>query len=147
MKFFGRRKNQIIDPTLSPELQNYTKSERRERLGIVWLVGIMSLVISLILMAILFFGGRWIYRKMSRANDSSTVQVNTDEESKNDTDTKTSDKIRESNESRLDDPTANDNQTDNQSADASTSTITQPITGDQSTDTSNLPNTGPEFDL
>lgn len=56
---FNRRKNQSSVPD---EIQEYYQSERRERTGIAWLLALGTLIVTVILAVILFFGGRWIYR-------------------------------------------------------------------------------------
>lgn len=50
---------------MPPEVQAYAASEHREQMGIAWLVGIVSLVISTLVLISLFFGGRWVYRKIA----------------------------------------------------------------------------------
>lgn len=64
MKLF-KRKTSINNSYMPPEVQAYAASEHRERMGMAWLVGIVSLIVSTILLVSLFFGGRWVYRKIA----------------------------------------------------------------------------------
>lgn len=144
MKLFSRRKKQNIDPALPPELQAYSRSGRRERIGIVWLVGIVSLIISLLVMALLYFGGRWIYRKIAHRGSQPTPVIITDQQNSSDTDTGKDSSDTDSEDSF-------DQDTDSEQTTTGTSNQnapqTQPVTGDQATDASSLPSTGPAFDL
>jgi len=67
MKLF-KRKTPITNPYMPPEVQAYAASEHRERMGMAWIVGIVSLIVSTILLVSLFFGGRWVYRKIAGTN-------------------------------------------------------------------------------
>ena len=58
---FNRRKKQD-QSSVPSEIQDYYQSERRERVGVAWLLALATLAITVILALILFFGGRWIYR-------------------------------------------------------------------------------------
>lgn len=144
MKLFGRRKQQNIDPMLPPELQAYSRSGRRERLGIVWLVGIVSLIISLLVMALLYFGGRWIYRKVAHRDNRPTPVIITDQDQSDDSSTSPeSDQQGGDSEVQPDDVDGPEQEANNSADGEQSAPSTQPVTGD----TSSLPNTGPEFDL
>lgn len=138
MKLFGRRKQQNVDPALPPELQAYSRSGRRERLGIVWLVGIVSVIISILVMTLLFFGGRWVYRKIAHRGNQATPVIVTDQRDANEKDTQTD---------RAQSDADSENSFDEDVDTEQTAPQTQPVTGDQSNDASALPRTGPELDL
>lgn len=73
---FNRRQRQA-DVGLPPEVHNFYKSEQRDRTNIAWLLGIGTLVATLLLAAVLFFGGRAIYRSVAgnkKANTTATTQ-------------------------------------------------------------------------
>jgi cytoskeletal protein RodZ len=72
MKLFGRNKNNVDQ--VPSEVQDYYKSERRERVGLAWLLALGTLVVTLIIAAGLFFGGRWAYRKIT-GNENKTPQT------------------------------------------------------------------------
>ena len=44
------------------EIQEYYQTERRERAGIAWLLAFGTLVVTVLLAAGIFYGGRWAYR-------------------------------------------------------------------------------------
>lgn len=72
MKLFNR-KSKSLDLGLPPEVQAYSEAERRERMGMAWLVGIVSLIVSLLILTALYFGGVWLYRKAT-GNDKPNTE-------------------------------------------------------------------------
>lgn len=48
--------------TVPAEIQEYYNAEQRERVGLAWIIAIVSLVVSLAVIFGIFFGGRYIYR-------------------------------------------------------------------------------------
>lgn len=54
------------------EIQDYYQAERRERTGVAWLMATGTLIVTILLAVGLFFGGRWIYRKV-KGNDSQQI--------------------------------------------------------------------------
>ncbi len=125
---FKRKKAKITTKTTVPtEVQDYYESSRRERKGIAWLLGIAVLVVTILLAFLLFFGGRWLYRKATNKHTvkkpSTTQQVSskpTAEKPKPSTTTDTN-------------PT--------------TTTTTTPPTPTPGTGSTPLPRTGPDLDL
>lgn len=77
MKLFSRKPN--VDPSLPPEIQAYAQAEHRERMGMAWLVGLVSLVITVLVLAVLFFGGRWVYRKVTGTEPQKTDTTQTED--------------------------------------------------------------------
>jgi hypothetical protein len=71
MKLFGRDKNNL--ESVPSEVQDYYRSERRERTGLAWLLALGTLVVTLIIAAGLFFGGRWAYRKVTHTDRRPSV--------------------------------------------------------------------------
>lgn len=69
---------------LPDEVQEYYQSGKRERVGVAWLLGIGTLCITLILAMALFFGGRWVYRKIANRNDkpNTTSQIGQNNQNK-----------------------------------------------------------------
>jgi len=72
MKLFNRKKTIVNDPSIPPEVQAYSQAEHRERMGVAWLVGVVSLVLFTFILAGLFFGGRWMYQTIAGTNNSDT---------------------------------------------------------------------------
>lgn len=74
MKLFNRKQ----DKTTIPELQEYYDNQRSNRSGMAWLMALASLLITIGVLSGLFFGGRWVYRKIAdRNDDKATEQVTT----------------------------------------------------------------------
>lgn len=76
---FRRNKDVSAVPA---EIQDYYQSERRDRTGIAWLLALGTLIVTIGLATLLFFGGRWAYRAIVNNDDTSEV-AQTDEESEN----------------------------------------------------------------
>lgn len=80
MKWPFSRNNNVDN--VPQEIQEYYQSERRERTGVAWLLALGTLLVTVALATALFFGGRWVYRKVvdrGNGNDnggSSQVQQN-----------------------------------------------------------------------
>jgi cytoskeletal protein RodZ len=137
MKLFNRRKK-VIDTNIPPEVQAYSQAEHRERMGVAWLVGVVSLVLTIFVLAGLFFGGRWLYRAIAGPtnNESQTQttdkeQTSEDKQQANDENTSTSKPENDS--------TAPSNNTP-QAVPATPTPATTPTTGPS------IPRTGPDSD-
>lgn len=76
MAIFDRfkRKQKVVLPE---EVNEYYQSQRRERVSVAIILGVVALVVTLLIAAGLFFGGRYIYRKISgtEVEKPATVQV------------------------------------------------------------------------
>lgn len=133
MKLFSRRTP--ADSVLPPEIQAYAVAEQRERRGMAWIVGILSLLTTLLILAVLFIGGRWVYRKVTlQDNRPSTVTRETESKPKQQP-TK---------------PSAGTTDTSDSGASSTSQPVqapaqTQPATGDNGAET--LVRTGPDVDL
>ncbi len=64
---FNRQKADQSKPNVPTEVQEYYQAERRERMGLAWLVAFLTLMVTIAVVLGLFVGGRWVYRKV--AND------------------------------------------------------------------------------
>jgi hypothetical protein len=77
MALFRRKKSESVQ--LPPEVQEYYQSERRERMGMTWLLAALTFVVTIVLAIGLFFGGRWAYRQVfDRGNDITPVMQDDD---------------------------------------------------------------------
>lgn len=67
---------------LPAEVQEYYQSEQQQRSGMAWLLGLATLGVTLLLTLGLFFGGRWVYRKVANpaANNPTNQQAAKDHE-------------------------------------------------------------------
>ncbi len=73
----NRRKSSETDE-VPPEVEEYYQSERRERVGMAWLLAFLTLFATIVIALGLFFGGRWVYRKVAnKDNKSGTSQTAT----------------------------------------------------------------------
>lgn len=69
MALFNRRKDQTIS-----ELENYY-ANKSNRTGMAWVMAFLSLLITVAVIAALFFGGRWIYRTITNNGDDNGAQT------------------------------------------------------------------------
>src|SRR6185436_18606427 len=68
-----KRRKKVNDQPVPAEVKQYYASEHRERVGLAWLVAFLSLILTVAIIAGLFFGGRWIYRKIAHKNQPQTT--------------------------------------------------------------------------
>ncbi|MBI1857089.1 hypothetical protein HY003_02720 [Candidatus Saccharibacteria bacterium] len=66
MWLINRRKDKTTNAPV--EVQDFYRAEKRERVGVAWLLALATFVVTIVLALGLFFGGRFIYRKI-RGND------------------------------------------------------------------------------
>lgn len=132
---FNRNKQQ--DQTLPEEVQEYYESGRKQQTGMAWLLALATLVVTVLLAVLLFFGGRWVYQKIAgddQSEETPTQQV----------DQPQSDEQQSA-------PSATDTQSSNQQGSSSTSTSTPSAASTPSSTTtpttgssgSEIPDTGP----
>lgn len=143
---FRRKQNQASVPL---EVQEYYQTERRERTGVAWLLAIGTLIVTVLLALVLFYGGRWAYRAITNDNDTATEGNNAAQV--DDSAATTSTPSGSSNEpANTGTSSTNTDQTSSQNtANAPTSTATDSAavagtsTAPTTTNASDLPNTGP----
>ncbi len=77
MGLFNRTKKADTD------INDYYASERRRRVGMAWLLGLLTLVVTLVLALAIYYGGRWTYRTfIDDSSENGTTQTE-DETSSN----------------------------------------------------------------
>jgi hypothetical protein len=64
MGFFRRKKNVKTDGTPN-DVQNVYTTEKRERTGVAWMLGLLTLVLTVLFTFIIFFGGRWVWQTLT----------------------------------------------------------------------------------
>ena len=69
MALFNRRKDQTIS-----ELEQYY-ANKSNRTGMAWLMALLSLLVTIGIIAALFFGGRWVYRALTDNSSDSDTQT------------------------------------------------------------------------
>jgi hypothetical protein len=122
---FRRKKSN--KSTLPNEVKDYYQAERRERVGVAWLLALATLVTTVILAIGIYYGGRWVYRKIK--NDK-PKNVTTNNQPKQNTGS------NNTNQSPQPDATNNSNGTNTSPSNPQTNT---PNNGNQGT--SSPPNT------
>ena len=70
MALFNRSKKQTS--VLPDEVSQYYQSQRRERTGVALMLGVVALIITLLIGAALFFGGRFVYRQFVEDDKKAT---------------------------------------------------------------------------
>lgn len=73
MALFNRRTNK--NDVLPEEVRDYYQAERRERTGRAWLLALATLLVTFLIAAGLFFGGRWLYRTIFDRNDNKATNT------------------------------------------------------------------------
>lgn len=69
MAFWNRNKKN----DLANEFREYYQPNTNERTGLAWLLALITLVCSVFLIVSLFWGGRWIYRKVANNDNKPAV--------------------------------------------------------------------------
>jgi len=148
MALFRRKKT--TKTNLPKEVDEYYQAERKQRTGIAWLLAIVTVLLTVILALVLYFGGRWVYRKVfhtSSSNNKSTSQSG-DKQSSGDTSAvKTTDESNNNTNTPSPSPTSGSSSQSGTSSSGSSSSNGQPTpTPSAVTPTptpTTTPNTGP----
>jgi cytoskeletal protein RodZ len=147
MALFNRNRNQ--QPTVSvlpSEVDAYYRAEQRKRRGSAFILGFMTLVLTVLIVLSIFFLGRYFYSKLRTSEDkkipvASTNDAQTEQKkSADDTTTKTTDTQQAAPSVAAPAPQAQPNSVPQSSTAPSTMT---PATGDTFPGTT-LPRTGDE---
>lgn len=126
MAFLGRKQPSV--DSVPQEVRDYYQTERRERAGVAWLLGLGTLLVTLILASGIYFGGRWAYRQFAHKKDTNvaTTQSGNNDTKKTDT-SKSSDDT-----SKKTDGTTNGGQTGTSSASTTTPSSSSSNSGSSS---------------
>lgn len=131
---------------MPPELQDYYQAENREKSWMAWLLGFVTLVVTILLALALFFGGRWVYRQI-RGNDSPTLETTQTQEeasqANEDTDNTAEDEEDTEQQGSTDSTATQDSGSTPTSSETGTSSTSTPSSSVASSATNDLPNTGP----
>lgn len=71
MALFRRKKTDSV----LPEVDKYYEGERRDRAGLAWLMALISVIIVALIIIALFLAGRWLYRQVTKGDDSRDVAI------------------------------------------------------------------------
>lgn len=139
MKLPFRRDNSDSE-NLPTEIKEYYQTERRERVGVAWLLALGTLVLTLILATGLFFGGRWAYRKIAGTDKPAKVsQTETSEQSDTQGETSTQEASSTTDTTATSSTSTSTPSNTTQSPTPTTTPTPQPAVAVSTT----LPNTGP----
>jgi cytoskeletal protein RodZ len=139
---FRRNKDDANIPSMPPEVQQYYQAEARERTGVAWLLAGITLVVTVLIIVGLFFGGRWIYRK-TRHNPAQVAQTTNQPAAPSENTANTSSSSSNSSTTSSTSSTSSNTSTPASSTPSSTTPSTsQGVVGPTAARTS-IPNTGP----
>jgi hypothetical protein len=130
MALFNRKKK---DSVLPEEVRDYYTSEKHDRKGMAWLLAVATLIVTFLIAAALFFGGRWVYGTVFDNKDDKTTSQE-----------KSTDNAADNESMELGDQKASGNSGSSSSNSSSPSNGTPgSSTGTSSTNTTQTPVTGP----
>jgi len=149
------RQQSADQANLPQEVQQYYQAEQRERMGVASLLALGTLIVTVLLAAGIFFGGRWVWRHTAERNRSKTnvattgtVQAPDDKTSSSTTSSSTTNSSASSSTSTPVTSSSGSNNAASQPSSAATpssptSTPSQTTSTPTSTTTTALANTGP----
>ena len=73
-----KRRNKDTD-SLPKEVQEYYQTEKRERTGVAWLLALATLLVTFLIAAALFFGGRWLYHTIFNHDENKDTTSSQDD--------------------------------------------------------------------
>ncbi len=150
---WNRNRTRPIAGQVPAEVEEYYQSTQKERRGVAWLMALFALLLTLLIGAVLFFGGRWLYRQLFTDNDSNTGSTSQQEETTNESAGSNADQPAQSSpDSSTSEPQNNgstetqNNQSPSGESGANSQTtpsseVTTPATGPEA---SEIPRTGPD---
>lgn len=136
---FNRQKQ---DSNVPLEVQEYYQSERREHVGVAWLLAGLSLIATIIVVLAIYFGGKWIWNKI-HDNDNESVTTTQTEETTSQSSGETSSSSTSSEESSTSSADENSSSSQTSETSSSNSSHSASASGSQSAETQSLTNTGP----
>lgn len=140
MALFRRKKNQSVMPE---EVRDFYASEHRDRKGMAWLLAVATLIVTFLVAAALFFGGRWVYRTVfDRDKDNGTATTQTEQGEVRSPE----ESARSNSSSSSSEPSTSSSSSSNSSSNTSnqpSSSSSSNSTGTSSTNTTQTPVTGP----
>ncbi len=141
MALFKRKQTTFNDDVVMPqELQEYYAAEGRNRNWMAWVLGLATLVITVVVALGLFYGGRYAYRKVRNNDTKTATNQGSTQTPKKDDDKATTD----SDANKDTNPAATTTPQTSSTSTSTPSTTTPATAGAKST---NIPNTGPESTL
>ncbi len=130
-----KRKDKNLD-AVPAEVQEYYQAEKRERVGLAWILAFVTLAATVAVVLGLFFGGRALYRHYHDKNAASTQPADKPTETKTPTPTPSSSSATPTPSS------LNSSSTSGNNSGQPSSSSTSPTNPSASTNTSSQPATG-----
>jgi len=139
------RKEPVEDSNLPEEVKEYYEAERREHIGVAWLLAFVTLVVTVAIIVGLFTGGRWAYHKIANKDTTSQTATNTKPQPKKSSSTVTNSTATAAStgQSGSQIPVTNKPSTTTPSTTSSSATTSTPTTATSQTTNQSLANTGP----
>lgn len=146
---WNRNRTRPSAVNIPSEVEEYYQSSHKERRGIAWLLGLATLVLTLIIAAAIFFGVRFVFNKFfgNKAPESSQTTESATPENNQGSDGPASNNQNQSTENNNNSNPQANNGTPQNNAQQNTSqqpssqnSTTTPITGPE---TPEIPHTGP----
>jgi cytoskeletal protein RodZ len=135
---FNRQSNKS-KPQVPKAVEDYYQAEQRDRRGLAWLLAFVTLVVTVLVFSGLFFGGRAVYRSITKDNKQPKTASTTKQKPANSSSNSSSSPSQsQPSPNSSTSPTPNPNPTPQTQPTPSTVPNTGP---------GNLPNTGPDADL
>lgn len=82
MAFFDRFKKKRTASVLPSEVDEYYRTEKRGRRGAAFLLGLMTLILTVLLVLGVFFIGRFFYNKVTDKDSKSNTSISSNEDKK-----------------------------------------------------------------
>ncbi len=73
------RKNKTDQAGMPAEVTDYYQAEKRERAWVAWLLAFATLLVTVLVVWGIFFGGRWTFRKLKDSDKPAPVAIQKDE--------------------------------------------------------------------
>ena len=143
MAFFNRKKEVVEDV---PELERYYAERRTSSIG-SWLLALLTMVLTVLVILGLFYGGRWVYRELTKDEPTTTTNPTVNAPQNTDQSGESGPAVlpsgEENNTSTNTQPSPSTNSGTGTSNQGSSSTQSTQGANNQSIANSNLPNSGP----
>ncbi len=133
---FNRKKDR--SDSLTGTTTELYEGENRERIGVAWLIALLSLFVTIAILGGAYLGGRWAYRKLANKDTDKTTSSQEEKQTDNESE---EDKSKDSTGAGTtgDSGAAKPNQPQSSSTSTTTPQVATPADN-------SLPNTGPESD-
>lgn len=80
MGLFSRNKKVADDSAVPEEIRDYYEAEKRDRMWVVWLLSGATFLVTVLVVLGLFWGGRWVYREITKDDQPATVTTEQNEQ-------------------------------------------------------------------